>query len=631
MSQTTPTQPAPIAFRAETRQLLNILIHSLYTEREVFLRELISNAADALTRVHFETLTNREMLDPQAELAIWIETKPQEKLLIIRDSGIGMNSDDLAENLGTIAHSGAKAFLEAAQQGDPRLSDIIGQFGVGFYSAFMVAERIEVISRSFRPADAAARWVSSGEDTFSIEPAEKTDRGTHITIYLKEDAVEFCEESRLRQIIKKHSDYIPYPIYINNEPEAANRQSSLWRQPPSQVSAEQYQEFYRQFSLDFNDPLLKLHLSIDAPVQLYALLYIPASSERSPLALRKEEGLRLYARKVLIQDYCKDLLPPSFRFVDGVVDSEDLPLNISREAIQSNRVMAQLKRILTNKVMDALKTLAKDKPEDYYRFWGSHGRSIREAIATDPDLAVTLQPLLRYHSLKHSQDWISLDDYVLEAPASQSKIYYLSGENERALQSSPHLDVFRERGLDVLFMTDPLDAFVLLRMNRYNDHDLVNAASPDLSLPETETGSEQHPHEPAPESDYSDLVERFKAVLGDRISDARHGRHLTQSPLRLVVPPGGLQPELQKVYRLLDERFEPPKPVVEFNPRHPILQSLAQLEAQSVLNQMVIEQLFENALLVEGLHPDPAGMTARINRLIESALAKQTGKTNESE
>ncbi|MEW6651448.1 MAG: molecular chaperone HtpG [Chloroflexota bacterium] len=631
MSNTAHNQPTPIAFKAETRQLLNILIHSLYTEREVFLRELISNAADALTRVHFESLTNRKILDPESELGIWIETKPAEKILTIRDSGIGMNSEDLAENLGTIAHSGAKAFLQAAQQGESRLSDIIGQFGVGFYSAFMVAERIEVVSRSCRLEDTAAKWISSGEDTFTIEPVEKTARGTLVTLHLKEDALEFCEESRLRQIIKKHSDYIPYPIYLNQSQEAVNRQTSLWRQPPSQVSEEQYHEFFKQFTLDFRDPLLKLHLSIDAPVQLYALLFVPASAERSPLALRKEEGLKLYARKVLIQEYCKDLLPASFHFVDGVVDSEDLPLNISRESIQSNRVMGQLKRILTNKVIDMLKGLAQDNPEDYTRFWENHGRSIRETIATDPELSVTLQPLLRYRSLKHKQEWISLDDYLLESPANQTKIYYLSGDNDNNLINSPHLDVFRDRKLDVLFMTDPLDAFVLLRMNRYSEHDLVNAANEDLQLPETVSAETKDQQDSAPNEDSEGLISLFKSVLGERIGDARPGRHLTQSPLRLVIPSGGLQPELQKVYRLLDQKFEPPKPIVEFNPLHPILISLASLDAESSLNRLVVEQLFENALLIEGLHPDPASMTTRIQHLIESALLNQKETNNDAQ
>ncbi|MEW6502605.1 MAG: molecular chaperone HtpG [Chloroflexota bacterium] len=615
------SQPTP--FKAETRQLLNILIHSLYTEREVFLRELISNASDALTRLHFETLINREIVDPERELAIWIECNPQQRILTIRDSGIGMNAEELAQNLGTIAHSGAKAFLEAAQKGDTKLNDIIGQFGVGFYSAFMVAEKIEVESRSYRAEDVPARWISSGQESFIIEPADKPERGTTVKIYLKEDAAEFCDENRLRQIIKKHSDYIPYPIYIGNETEAINRRTSLWRQPPHQVSDEEYRDFYRQFTLDFQDYLLKLHLAIDAPVQLYALLYIPSNPERNPLGLRKEEGLKLYARKVLIQEYCKDLLPPAFlHFVDGVVDSEDIPLNVSRESIQSNRVMAQIKRILTNKIIETLKTIAKDKPEDYHRFWVAHGRSIREAIATDADLVTALQPLLRFHSLNHPQEWISLDDYLLKSPANQTCIYYLIGDHQKSLENSPHLEIFRNRGMDVLFMTDPLDPFVVLRMTSYNGHDLVNAAGEDLKLPQEKSTQTS----PAAEADNNgiDLVERFKRVLGERVRDVRLSNHPLQSPLRLVMPHGALQPEIQKVYRLLNQKFEPPKPILELNIQHPILTSMLQLPPDSPILPTTIELLFENALLVEGLHPNPGELAPRIQDLIQLALEKSS-------
>ncbi|MEW6179577.1 MAG: molecular chaperone HtpG [Chloroflexota bacterium] len=610
----------PLPFKAETRQLLNILIHSLYTEREVFLRELISNASDALTRLQFESLTNRDYVDPHAELAIWVSANPQERVLTIRDSGIGMNAEELAQNLGTIAHSGAKAFLEAAQKGDARLNDIIGQFGVGFYSAFMVADKIEVLSRSYRPNESAARWISSGEDTYLIEPTDKPDRGTAIILHLKEDAAEFCEENRLRQIIKKHSDYIPYPIYLGSDKEPVNRRTSLWRQTPQQVSEEEYREFYRQFSLDFQEPLLKLHLAIDAPVQLYTLLYIPASVERNPFGLRKEEGLKLYARKVLIQEYSKDLLPPSFlHFVDGVVDSEDLPLNVSRESIQTNRIMAQIKRILTNKLIDTLKALAKDKPEDYARFWVTHGRSIREAIATEADLVTALQPLLRYHSLNHPQEWISLEDYVLKSPANQSHIYYLIGDHPASLENSPHLEIFRNRGLDVLFMTDPLDPFVMLRMPRYNGHDFVNAAGEDLKLP-PDTRSEMPQSEGI--NSGKDILQRFKQVLGDRVSDVRLSSHPLQSPLRLVVPQNAVPQEVQKVYRLLNQDFDPPKPIVELNPQHPILQKIAQQSLDSQLFNSTVELLFENALLIEGLHPNPAGLAPRIYDLILNTLEK---------
>ncbi|GAP11041.1 molecular chaperone, HSP90 family [Bellilinea caldifistulae] len=611
----------PVPFKAETRQLLNILIHSLYSEREVFLRELISNASDALTRLHFETLINREIIDPETELAIWITSDPQQRILMIRDSGIGMNAEELSQNLGTIAHSGAKAFLEAAQKGDTKLNDIIGQFGVGFYSAFMVADKIEVESRSYRPNDSPARWISRGEDTFTIEPAEKSERGTTVKIFLKEDAAEFCDENRLRQIVKKHSDYIPYPIYIGNEQEPANRRMSLWRQPPHQVGEDEYRDFYRQFTLDFQDPLLKLHLAIDAPVQLYALLYIPASPERNPFGLRKEEGLKLYARKVLIQEYCKDLLPPAFlHFMDGVVDSEDLPLNVSRESIQSNRVMAQIKRILTNKILDTLKALAKEKPEEYKRFWIAHGRSIREAIATEPDLVSALQPLLRFHSLNHPQEWISLDDYLMKSPANQTCIYYLIGDYQKSLENSPHLEIFRSRGMDVLFMTDPLDPFMVLRMPTYNGHDLVNAAGEDLKLPKE--NSAETPTTVSADKQSEDLVQRFKKVLGERVSDIRLSTHPLQAPLRLVMPQGALQPEIQKVYRLLNQNFEPPKPILELNHQHPILTSMLKFPPESPIVQKTIELLYENALLVEGLHPNPGELAPRIQDLIQLALEK---------
>ncbi len=313
-------EPQFIPFKAETRQLLDILIHSLYTDRDVFIRELISNASDALTRLSFEMLTNRDVQDPNAELAIWISTNPEERTITIRDTGIGMTESEMVEDLGTIAHSGARTFLEAAQKGEKKITEIIGQFGVGFYSAFMAAEWIKVTSRSYRPDAETTSWFSTGGDTFSVEPAENKERGTEITIKLKEDAQEYTQEYRLRQIIKKHSDYIPYPIYLGDSDEQVNRQSAIWRQPLQEITPEEYTDFYKQFTLDFEGELAHTHIIIDAPVQLYALLYIPSSGDHNVLTPRKQDGLQLFARKVLIQEYCQDLLPPSFRFVQGVVD-----------------------------------------------------------------------------------------------------------------------------------------------------------------------------------------------------------------------------------------------------------------------------------------------------------------------
>ena len=616
-------QNQPIQFKAETRQLLNILIHSLYTEREVFLRELISNASDAITRVQFEMLTNQDVLDPEAQAGIWIKTDAEAHTLSIRDNGIGMSSEEMHQNLGTIAHSGAKAFIDAAKEGVNNLSDIIGQFGVGFYSAFMVADKIEVVSHSFRKDEPAQRWISDGMETYTIEPDDLDRRGTEIILHLKEDAAEFTQEHRVREIIKMHSDFIPFPIYLNESEEAVNQRSSVWRQLPNQVTEEQYTEFYHQFSLDFQDPLLKIHLSIDAPVQLYALLYVPASSEKTMFSARKEDGLKLYARKVLIQEYSKDILPKYLSFVDGVVDSEDIPLNISRESIQSTRVMAQIRKVVTNKVIDGLKGLGNDKPDVYAKFWLEFGRAIREGVATDQENSAALIPLMRFHSVKNADSWISLADYCLQMPSSQNEIYYLVGEDERALADSPHLEVVRSQNYDVLFFSDPVDPFVLLQVKEFDGHNLVNLASQDLNLPndnpETGTDAEQKTQGEAQDQE-QDLKARFGEVLGDKVNEVKLTRLLKESPARITFSNEGMRPEMQRVYRALDKAFEAPKPTLEINPAHPLVQKAVSLPADSDLGKMIIEQIFEDALIIEGLATDPAVMTRRIQKIMEAAL-----------
>ena len=374
----------PSLLELRTRQLLDILIHSLYTQREIFLRELISNASDALSRISFEILTNRDILDADAELAIKISADAKNNTLTISDSGIGMTSEELSENLGTIAHSGARAFVSAAQTGEKNISDIIGQFGVGFYSAFMVAESIQVISRSYQPGSQAAVWTCSGEDTYTIEPAAQEKRGTTIILKLKPDASEFTQEYHIREIVRKHSDFIAFPIYLGEQPEQINRQVAIWRQPLRKLEKKEYEDFYQQLTLDLTPPITYTHLAVDAPVQMFAILYVPASSERGIFSLRKEDGLKLYSRKILIQDYCKDLLPSYFRFIQGIVDSEDLPLNVARESYQATKVLAQLKLLLTTKVIDMLQKLASNQPDDYIKFWKEYNIYLKEGVATEP-------------------------------------------------------------------------------------------------------------------------------------------------------------------------------------------------------------------------------------------------------
>ena len=610
-----------IPFKAETRQLLDILIHSLYTDREIFLRELISNASDALTQIDFLLLTHRNVNSPEAELSIRIAPDPKENTITISDTGLGMTSDELVENLGTIAHSGARAFVEAAKKSGKDLANMIGQFGVGFYSAFMVADWIKVVSRSYKPDAQAAVWYSTGNDTFTVEQAERAERGTSVIVKLKSEAYEFLQESRLKEIIRKHSDFIPFPIYIGEEKEQINRQTTLWRQNPRQVEEKEYHEFYKQLTLDFEPPLIYTHMVVDAPAQMYAILYVPSKFERALFSLRREDGLKLYARKVLIQEYCKDLQPEYFRFVQGVVDSEDLPLNVSRESIQSNKVMLQLKKLITSKVIDTLKKLSEEKPEAYEKFWNEFGRYVKEGVAIEQSEPEVLYPLLRFHTTQHTDQWCSLDDYVKRMKPDQKEIYFIMGDDERSVVYSPHLDIVRQKEIEVLMLTDPVDAFMLIRLNKYQDYQLVNIARADLSMPEEDKKKQlDEGGATTPEPDLTVLVDRFKKQLGERVSDVRITNRLSESPSRLVDPQGAPAQELQRVYRLLKEDFQAPKKVLELNPRHTILVRLSSLPADDPLVALIIEQVYEDALLIEGLHPDPVGMIPRIQKLMEAAL-----------
>lgn len=611
---------SPISFKAETRQLLDILIHSLYTEREIFVRELISNASDALTRMDFELLTNREVLDPDLPLEIRIRGDAEANRLIIEDTGVGMTAEEMIANLGTIARSGAREFLQAVQQGDRKANDLIGQFGVGFYAVFMAAEWVRVTSRSFRSEAQAAAWFCTGADTYTVETAERSRRGTTVEIQLKDDAKEFSQEHRLREIVRKHSDFIPYPIYVGDGEEQANRQTALWRQQPREVEAKDYTDFYQQLTLEMEPPLAHTHMTVDAPVQMYAILYVPSSPERGLFSLRKEEGLKLYARKVLIQEYNRDLLPEYLGFIQGVVDSEDLPLNVARESIQSTRVIAQLKKLVKSKVLEMLKKLAQEDAEKYNRFWEGFQRHIKQGVAIETDEVEQLYPLLRFRSSHAPGEWTSLDRYVDAMKPDQKAIYYILGDDERSVLHSPHLDIVRRYQYPVLLLTDPVDAFVLVRLTRYQDHPLVNVANADLELPppEDQTPSEDRPE--IAEEARAGLLERFKQQLGERVSEVRWTERLADSPARLVDPSGAPNPEMQRVYRLLNRDFEAPKKTLELNPRHELLIRLQTLSHEDPLSALIIEQLYENALLIEGLHPDPAGMITRIQKIMEAAL-----------
>jgi len=615
------TAPAPdtIAFRAEIRQLLNILIHSLYTDREIFLRELISNASDALNRLQFVMLTDRDVRDPDAELAIHITGDPEARTLTISDSGDGMTREEMIENLGTIAHSGAATFLQNLQEGQ-KLSDLIGQFGVGFYSVFMVADEVQVTSLSRRPDATAWTWIAAGDDSYTIAPAEKTDRGTTIVIKLKEEAKEFSESYRLRDVIHKHSDFVSFPIYLGEDAEPVNQRAALWRQPASEITDEAANDFYKQLTLDFDTPLARAHLNTDAPVQIYALLFVPAKSERGMFSSRKDHGLKLYSRKVLIQEYAKDLLPNYLRFVEGVVDSEDLPLNVSRETVHANKVMERIKNAVTHKLIDTLKELAAKDKEKFEAFWKVYSNFIKEGMATDPTARERLTPLLRFYSSRAGgdQELTSLSDYAGRMKPEQRTIYYLLGDDVRSAAHSPHLDYFRQQQLEVLYLVDPLDSFMLPSLQTYEGYPLKNVDDPTLDLPKPAAPEV----DAVPQPEFDALLARFKEQLGERITDVRATDRLVDSAIRLVAPADARDHEMDRVRRMLEKDYTVPKKVVEINRQHPLVVNLANRikagDSDELVNS-VIEQLFESALLVEGLLPNPADMVGRIQKLMEAA------------
>ena len=615
------------AFKAEIQQLLNILIHSLYTDREIFLRELVSNASDALNRVQFEQLTNQNVRDPDAEL--YIEIQPDEDLgtLTISDTGIGMTHDDLVNNLGTIAHSGAKSFVEALKEKQVEgatAQELIGQFGVGFYSVFMVADRVRVVTRSANPDEPAWAWESTGADSYRIEPTEKETRGTDVIITLKDDAKEYLQTWTLQQIVRRHSDYVAFPIYVGDSEEAVNKQTAIWRQDPKEVTDEQYNDFYKMLTFDFEDPIQRIYMRADVPFQFYALLFVPASAERSVLSQRREAGLKLYARKVLIQEYTTDLLPEYLAFVQGVVDSEDLPLNVNRESVQANRVMANLKKTLTTKVLNEFKRLAKNKPEDYHRLFEQFGRALKQGLVVAPADREELEPLLLFPSSK-SQDeneWTTLADYVSRMVNNQTDIYYVLGEDFASASRSPHLDSFRQRGIEVLYFTDPVDPVMLMGLGEFDGHKLRSADEADIDLSNVGEAQEETQDEPISQDDFRAVRQRFADVLGERVVEVRESKNLVGSPARLVSKDSNPQRNMFRINRLMDRDYELPVKILELNPRHPLLRNLSGMIAQAPGNPLidqVAEQVFEIALLQDGIHPDPAAMAGRLYTLMQAA------------
>lgn len=617
------------AFKAEIKQLLDILVHSLYTERDIFLRELVSNASDALNRVQFEQLTNPNVLDPDAELKIRITANEEAGTLTISDTGIGMTQAEMAENLGVIAHSGAKAFIETMKEAKNGASaqDVIGQFGVGFYSVFMVADQVRVVSRSHEPDSKAYVWESAGDESYTIEESEREGRGTDIIITLKDDAKDFVQAWQLKDIIRRHSDYIAFPIYVDEDEEATNKQTAIWRQQSGEISDEQYDDFYKMLTLDFEGAQHRVHVRADVPLQFYALLYVPGNVEPNMFSPRKEAGLKLYARKVLIQEYSTELLPEYLQFMQGVVDSEDLPLSVSRESVQATRVIANLKKTLTSRVLGEFKRMVKNDRDKFLGIYEQFGRFFKQGLTISPEDKGDLEKLLLFNTTgdDNPATWSSLQDYVERMAATQDDIYYIIGDDFHSARRSPHLDAFRQRGIEVLYFTDPIDSFMVVGLTDYDGHSLRNVDEADIDLSDmgeaAETEAEAQ-HEALAEGDFGSLQARFKAVLGDRVQAVRESKSLLGSPARLVSDDSSNQRNMFRINRLLDKEYELPVKTLELNPRHPLLHNLSQMMGSGPDDPMigvVIEQLFETALLQDGLHPDPAAMADRLLLLMQAA------------
>ena len=615
-------------FQAETQQLLDILIHSLYTDREIFLRELVSNASDALNRMQFEQLTREDVVDASTELSIRITWDEDAGTLTVSDTGIGMTRDEVIENLGTIARSGAKTFINAMRENTDKqvIQEIIGQFGVGFYSVFMAADRVEVITRSFLPDAQAVRWQASGGTSYELSDADRTARGTDVILHVNDEAREFLSEFRLRDVIKRHSDYVAFPIYVGDSEEPVNSQTALWRQSPRETEQDEYNQFYRAMTMDFVDPLVTIHLRADVPMQFYALLFIPASSEPSPFSLRREVGLKLYARKVLIQEYSRELLPEYLQFMQGVVDSEDLPLNVNRETVRSGRILARLKSTITKRVLSDLDRLASDDSERYMTFYQQYGRFLKQGVVMVAEDKESLLPLLRFRSTSDDAADVfhSLSDYIGRMVEGQTDIYYVMADDTGSARRSPHLEAFRQRDIEVLYFDDPIDAVLAVELKEYRGHNLRAVDDADIDL--RDVGSE--PETPADEGEsvaedaFQQLRQRFEQVLGDRVKGVRESRTLVGSPARLISTDDAMTRNMYRVNRLLDKEFELPVKTLELNPRHPLMHNLSQMlgnGAQAALADAVVEQVFETALLQDGIHPDPASMAQRLTLLMQAA------------
>ena len=617
-------------FQTEAKQLLHLMIHSLYSNREIFLRELVSNASDAADKLRFEAVSNGDLYEGDTDLKIRISFNKEAKTLTISDNGIGMSRDEVVDNLGTIAKSGTAQFMQKLSGDQKKDAQLIGQFGVGFYSAFIVADRVVVTSRrAGAPAGEGVRWECSGDAEFSVETVEKATRGTTIELHLKSDALEFADNWRLRSIIKKYSDHIAIPVVMQKpvaideenkdkepEDEVINTATALWTRSRSDVTDEEYKEFYKHVSHDFTDPLTWSHNRVEGNLDYTSLLYVPA---RAPFDLYNRDasrGLKLYVQRTFIMDDAEQFLPLYLRFIKGVVDSNDLSLNVSREILQKDPNIDTMRSALTKRVLDMLAKIAKE-PEQYAGFWKEFGQVLKEGPAEDFANREKIAKLLRFsstHTDKPEQDQ-SLEDYVARMKEGQEKIFYIAAENFNTAKSSPHLEVFRKKGIEVLLLSDRIDEWLMSHLSEFDGKSFQDVGKGELDLGKLDSEEEKQAQEKVAEQ-LKPLLERVKTALDNEVAEVRITHRLTESPACVVVAEHDMGAQMRRILEAAGQQLPETKPIFELNPEHPLVKKLEQ-ESNETRFADLAHVLFDQANLAEGAQlQDPAAYVQRLNKLL---------------
>ncbi len=618
-------QKENLSFQAEVTQLLDLMIHSLYSNKEIFLRELISNASDAIDHLRFDMLSDQALAENDTDLKIRISFDKDARTITVADNGIGMTREEVVEHIGTIAKSGTREFFQSLTGDQKKDANLIGQFGVGFYSAFVVADKVTLTTRhAGLSAEHGVRWESDGRGSYTLENIEHPGRGTEVTLHLRPDEDELLNGYRLRTIIRTYSDHITIPIMMESEDEEkkgeeerVNQASALWARPKSEISVEDYNEFYKHISHDFEDPLAYVHSRMEGNYEYTLLLYIPARAPFDLFTRERRHGVKLYVRRVFIMDDAEKLMPNYLRFVRGIVDSNDLPLNVSRELLQQNRVLDIIRSNATKKVLGMLADLAKNEPEKYATFWKEFGRVLKEGIPEDSTNKEAISKLLRFsstHTSSETQD-VSLQDYVDRMKEGQDKIYYITAETFAAAKESPLLEIFKKKDIEVLLLSDPVDYVLGTELNEYDGKPLQSVSKGEIDLSKMEDQQEKEEQEKAA-SESVDLTERLKKVLSDKVKDVRVTTRLTTSPACLVVGEYDIDPNLQRLLKSVGQNIPNTKPILEINPTHALVRKLREVQDEQRFTDWA-HVLFDQSVLSAGEQlEDPVQFVNRLNDLL---------------